>query len=48
MTPQPSGGEVVAITTTDSHPLLLVSSVTDDHVTGVLLADLATATLHPL
>ena len=46
MTPQPSAGGVVAITATDSHPLLLVSTVTDDHVTGVLPADLATATLY--
>ncbi|MFU1783190.1 hypothetical protein ACM16X_17620 [Haloarcula japonica] len=48
MTTQPSVGEIVAITTTDSEPLLLVSSTTDDDVTGVLLADLATETLHRL
>ena len=48
MTAQPTAGEVVAITTTDSEPLLLVSSTTDNNVTGVLLADLATETLHRL
>ena len=48
MMPQPTAGEVVAITTTDSEPLLLVSSTTDNNVTGVLLADLATETLHRL
>ncbi|EMA31533.1 MULTISPECIES: hypothetical protein [Haloarcula] len=48
MTPQPSVGEIVAITTTDSDPLLLVSTIADDHVTGVLLADLATETLQRL
>ncbi|MFU1783191.1 hypothetical protein ACM16X_17625 [Haloarcula japonica] len=45
MTPQPSVGEIVAITTTDSEPRLLVSSVTDDHVSGVLLTDLAAETV---
>jgi hypothetical protein len=48
MTTQPSVGEIVAITTTDSEPLLLVCRSTDDHVTGVVLADLATETLHRL
>jgi len=47
MTPQPTVGEIVAITTTDSDPYLLVCRV-DDHVIGVLLADLATETLHRL
>jgi hypothetical protein len=48
MTPQPSVGEIVAITTIDSEPLLLVSSATDDDVTGVLLADLPTEPLRRL
>ncbi|WP_058992427.1 hypothetical protein [Haloarcula sp. CBA1127] len=48
MTPQPTVGEIVAITTIDSEPLLLVSSTTDDHVTGVLLADLPTEPLRRL
>jgi len=49
MTANPTVGEIVAITTTDSEPLLLVSRSTDDeHSTGVLLADLATETLHRL
>ncbi|MDS0223643.1 hypothetical protein NDI54_20075 [Haloarcula sp. S1AR25-5A] len=48
MTLQPTAGEIVAITTTDSEPLLLVYRSNDDHVTGVLLADLATETLHRL
>jgi hypothetical protein len=48
MTPQPSVGEIVAITTIDSEPLLVVSSATDDHVTGVLLADLPTESLRQL
>ena len=48
MTPKPTVGEIVAITTTDSEPLVLVSTVTDGHVTGILLADLATETLHRL
>jgi len=47
MTPQPTAGEIVAITTTDSDPFMLVCHV-DDHVTGVLLADLATETIHRL
>ncbi|MGB9934081.1 hypothetical protein [Haloarcula amylolytica] len=48
MTAHPTVGEIVAITTTDSEPLVLVCHVDDDHVTGVLLADLATETLHRL
>jgi|GEM_PF-3992354 len=48
MTAQPTVGEIVAITTTDSEPLLVVCRSTDSHVTGVLLADLATETLHRL
>ncbi|GGK83504.1 hypothetical protein [Haloarcula sebkhae] len=48
MTPQPTVGEIVAITTIDSDPLLLVSSASDDHVTGVLLADLPTGPLRRL
>ncbi|MFU1782994.1 hypothetical protein ACM16X_16605 [Haloarcula japonica] len=48
MTPQPTVGEIVAITTIDSDPLLLVSSASDDHVTGVLLADLPTEPLRRL
>jgi len=48
MSLQPTVGEIVAITTTDSHLRLLVSTVTDDHVSSVSLADLATETLHRL
>lgn len=48
MTAHPTVGEIVAITTTNSEPLLLVCRQTDEHVTGVLLADLATETLHRL
>ena len=48
MTTRPTAGEIVAITTTDSEPLLLVCRQTDEHVTGVLLADLATETLQRL
>ncbi|RLM34399.1 hypothetical protein [Haloarcula sp. Atlit-120R] len=48
MTAQPSVGEIVAITTTDSEPLLLVSHCHEEHAMGVLLADLATETLHRL
>lgn len=48
MTTRPTAGEIVAITTTDSEPLLLVCRQTDEHVTGVLLADLATDTLQRL
>ncbi|GCF16230.1 hypothetical protein Harman_41650 [Haloarcula mannanilytica] len=48
MTPQPTVGEIVAITTTDSHPLWLVCSVDENQVTGVLLADLSTETIHQL
>jgi len=48
MTPQPTVGEIVAITTIDSDPLLLVGSATDDHATGVLLADLPTGPLRRL
>ena len=47
MTPQPTVGEIVAITTTDSDPFLLVCHV-DEHVTGVLLSDLATETIRRL
>ncbi|AAV44414.1 unknown (plasmid) [Haloarcula marismortui ATCC 43049] len=48
MTTRPTAGEIVAITTTDSEPLLLVCRQTDEHVTGILLADLATETLQRL
>ncbi|RKS75156.1 hypothetical protein BDK61_4697 [Haloarcula quadrata] len=48
MTTRPTAGEIVAITTTDSEPLLLVCRQTDEHVTGVLLADLATEPLQRL
>jgi len=48
MTPQPTAGEIVAITTTDSDPFLLVCHVDDALVTGVLLVDLATETIHRL
>jgi hypothetical protein len=48
MTTQPSVGEIVAITTTDSDPLLLVCHLHDAQATGVLLADLPTETLHRL
>ncbi|RLM41296.1 hypothetical protein DVK00_20125 [Haloarcula sp. Atlit-47R] len=48
MTAQPSVGEIVAITTTDSEPLLLVCHCHEEHAMGVLLADLATETLHRL
>jgi len=48
MTAHPTVGEIVAITTTDSEPLLLVCHVGDEHSTGVLLADLATETLQRL
>ncbi|NHN64727.1 hypothetical protein G9463_15670 [Haloarcula sp. JP-Z28] len=48
MTAPPTVGEIIAITTTDSEPLLLVSRATDEHITGVLLADLATEPLQRL
>ncbi|KAA9404565.1 hypothetical protein EGO51_18855 [Haloarcula hispanica] len=48
MTTHPTVGEIVAITTTNSNPLLLVRTVDDEHINGVLLADLATETLHRL
>ncbi|EMA07843.1 hypothetical protein SAMN05443574_1474 [Haloarcula vallismortis] len=48
MTTQPTVGEIVAITTTDSDPLLLVCSQETELITGVLLADLATETIHRL
>ena len=48
MTTHPTVGEIVAITTTNSNPLLLVRTVGDEHITGVLLADLATETLQRL
>lgn len=48
MTAHPTVGEIVAITTTDSEPLVLVCHVDDEHSTGVLLADLATETLRRL
>jgi len=48
MTAQPTVGEIVAITTTDNEPLLLVCDINDAQATGVLLADLATETLHRL
>ncbi|GCF16094.1 hypothetical protein Harman_40290 [Haloarcula mannanilytica] len=48
MTPQPTVGEIVAITTTDSDPFLLVCSQDPELITGVLLADLASETVHRL
>ena len=48
MTTQSTVGEIVAITTTDSDPRLLVCTVDGEHVTGVLLADLATETIRRL
>ncbi|EMA17953.1 hypothetical protein [Haloarcula argentinensis] len=48
MTPQPTVGEIAAITTINSEPLLLISSVTDDHATDVLLADIPTEPLYRL
>ncbi|NLV08278.1 hypothetical protein GOC83_19355 [Haloarcula rubripromontorii] len=48
MTSQPTVGEIVAITTTDSDPFLLVCAVDAEQVTGVLLADLSTETIHRL
>lgn len=42
MTPQPTVSEGIDITTTNSDYLLLVSSTTANHVTGILLADPAT------
>jgi len=48
MTTHPTVGKIVAITTTNSNPLLLVRTVDDEHVTGVLLADLATEPLRRL
>ncbi|KAA9396368.1 hypothetical protein Har1130_18995 [Haloarcula sp. CBA1130] len=48
MTPQPTVGEIVAITTTDSDPRLLVCTADAKQATGVLLADLSTETIHRL
>ncbi|KZX49719.1 hypothetical protein [Haloarcula sp. K1] len=48
MTTHPTVGEIVAITATNSNPLLLVRTVDDEHVTGVLLADLSTEPLRRL
>jgi hypothetical protein len=48
MTPQPTAGEIVAITTTDSDPFLLVCTADADQATGVLLSDLATETTRRL
>jgi acyl-CoA synthetase (NDP forming) len=48
MTSQPTAGEIVAITTTDSDPFLLVCTADATQVTGVLLADLSTETIHRL
>ncbi|KAA9396569.1 hypothetical protein Har1130_18150 [Haloarcula sp. CBA1130] len=48
MRSQPTVGEIVAITTTDSDPSLLVCAVDAEQVTGVLLADLSTETIHRL
>jgi hypothetical protein len=48
MTTHPTVGEIVAITTTESEPLLVVYRSNDTQATGVLLADLATETLHRL
>jgi hypothetical protein len=44
----PSVGEIVAITTTASEPLVMVCHRNNAQATGVLLADLATETLHRL
>jgi len=48
MTSQPTVGEIVAITTTDSDPFLLVCTADAKQVTGVLLADLSTETIQRL
>ncbi|AJF28072.1 hypothetical protein SG26_20230 (plasmid) [Haloarcula sp. CBA1115] len=48
MTPRPTVGEIVAVTTIDSDPLLLACHLYDDHITGVLLADLPTEPLRRL
>jgi hypothetical protein len=48
MTPQPTARKVITIMTTNNDPYLLVRSVDDEHVTGVLLTDLATETIHRL
>jgi len=45
---QPETGEVVAVTTVDSEPPLLVTHVQHSAVRGVLLADLARAMLQRL
>ncbi|WP_424005516.1 hypothetical protein ACOZ4I_19315 (plasmid) [Haloarcula salina] len=45
---RPDPGEVVTLTDVESEPPLLVCRITDDHVSGVLLADLAAATLQRL
>ncbi|MBO4249473.1 hypothetical protein IL252_16825 [Halomicrobium sp. IBSBa] len=44
----PETGEVVAVTTVDSEPPLLVTHVEADAVRGVLLADLAAGTIEQL
>ncbi|WP_245545410.1 hypothetical protein [Halomicrobium katesii] len=44
----PERGEVVAVTTVDSEPPLLVTHVESDAVRGVLLADLADETIQRL
>ena len=48
MTSQPTVGEIVAITTTDSDPFLLVCTADAKQATGVLLADLSTETIQRL
>jgi len=45
---RPDRGEVGALTDVESEPPLLVTAVTADHVTGVLVADLAAETIQRL
>jgi len=45
MSEDPQLGEIVAVTTTDSEPWLLVTHVEGDTIEGVLLADLARETV---
>jgi len=46
--PTPERGEVVAVTTVESEPRLLVTHVEVNAVRGTLLADLASETIHRL
>ncbi|MDT3437724.1 hypothetical protein [Haloarcula sp. 1CSR25-25] len=48
MTPQPTVSEIVASTITDNDSFLPVCSQDNEHLTGVLLADLATEIIHRL